>query len=82
MMYQDSVQRIDDMELFFNTSGSQCRMAQVTAISDGRPIIRFNGETADSSKKYKHLDSYTPTVGDYVVLVMISRTYVILGKVV
>lgn len=82
MMYQNSVQRIDDMELFFNTSGSQCRMAQVTAILDGRPIIRFNGETEDSSKQYKYLGSYTPIVGDYVVLVMISRTYVILGKVV
>lgn len=84
MIYQNGAQRIDDMNLLFDNqkNTSTYRMAKVTAVTGGRPVIRFNGETADSSKAYKYLSSYAPTVGDYVLLAATGRTYVILGKVV
>jgi len=59
------------------------RLATVTSISSGQPMVTFDGETAESSKRYKRLSSYSsPTVGDRVMLAEIAGTYVILGKVV
>lgn len=82
MIYTDESQRIRDMEDLFKSETSPFRMAVVTSIINGRPVIRMNGETVDSSKKYKYLSSYVPSAGDYVLLAVTSRTYVILGKVV
>ena len=82
MIYQNSEQRITDMDDFFGGKPCSYRMAKVMALSNGRPVIRFNGETADSAKMYRYLSSYTPAVGDYVLLAVTARTYVILGKVV
>lgn len=81
MIYESSSQRIDDMEKMFGEK-SVYRMATVMSVSGGRPIIRFNGETKNAEKKYKYLGSYSPAVGDKVILARISRSYVILGKVV
>lgn len=41
----------------------------------------FDGEETASQKQYAYLDSYTPAVGDRVLLASISGTYVILGKI-
>ena len=57
------------------------RLATVTSTSGG-VSVQFDGETAPSAKKYKHLSSYTPAVGDRVLMAEIAGTYVILGKVV
>lgn len=43
--------------------------------------ITFDGEDAASEKQYAYLSSYTPTVGDRVLLASTSSTYVVLGKV-
>jgi len=45
-------------------------------------VLQFDGETAPSAKKYKRLSSYTPAVGDRVLMAEIAGTYVILGKIV
>ena len=82
MIYDNVSQRRDDMASFLGDKGSSYRMAQVTKVIDGRPILRFNGESKDSSKRYKYLSSYKPEAGDYVLLASLARTYVILGKVV
>jgi hypothetical protein len=56
------------------------RIATVTGTS---PLnIQFDGETAASSRTYTRLSSYTPSVGDRVLLSRISSTWVVLGKIV
>ena len=63
-------------------SNSQFRFATVDSLSGSNPIIKFDGEQTPSSKIYKRLGSYAPTKGDRVLLVSVSGTYVILGKVI
>lgn len=50
--------------------------------SGGRPRIIFDGEDAPSQKKYPYLGSYTPGKNDRVLLLSVSGTYVVLGKVI
>ncbi len=82
MIYASNDQRVEDMQRVFGGGKGAYRMAKVMDVQEGRPVIRFNGEQENSVKKYKHLASYTPTAGDYVLLAAVSRTYVIIGKVV
>ena len=57
-------------------------IATVTALLEGSPLIRFDGETTASQKLYKRMASYTsPAVNDRVLLLRISGTYIILGKI-
>lgn len=58
------------------------KMATVTSVSGSNVYIQFYGETSASQKPYKRLSSYTPTVGDTVILQNINNSYVITGKVV
>ncbi len=51
------------------------------ADATGKPKIRFAGETNASQKRYTFLDSYTPVVGDRVLLARVQGTYVVLGKI-
>lgn len=57
------------------------RMATVTSTTGGI-FIQFYGEDTPSQKPFKRLGSYSPTVGDTVVLQNINGSYVITGKVV
>lgn len=82
MIYESSSQRTKDLTDTLGNTNTPFRMAKVMALSDGRPIIRFFGETTNAQKRYKSLASYTPAVGDSVFLASTSGTYVILGKVV
>ena len=52
------------------------------AYSSGRPKIVFDGETTASEKQYPYLSSYTPTANDRVMLLRVSGSYVIIGKVI
>lgn len=64
-------------------SSNKYRLATVTSLSSGNPLVKFDGETAASQKLYKRLASYSsPLVNDRVLLLQISGTYIILGKVV
>jgi len=81
MMYDNPGQQLDELQQLF-AGDKAYRMAVVSSISSGRPYIRFYGENAASQKPYKYLQSYTPTVGDKVLVARVSKTYVILGKVV
>ena len=60
---------------------SEYKLGTVTSTSGG-VSVQFDGETTPSTKKYKRLSSYTPAVGDRVLMAEIAGTYVILGKVV
>lgn len=57
-------------------------LATVAAVSSGRASLTFDGETTATQKYYRHLASYTPAAGHRVLVVKISGTYVILGRVV
>lgn len=48
----------------------QVRFAVVVDVDDpeGRPRIQFEGETSASVKRYPYYASYTPTVGDAVMV--------------
>lgn len=50
------------------------------ANANGKPTVKFAGESQPSQKRYSYLDSYTPTVNDRVLMAKVSGTYVILGK--
>lgn len=63
--------------------GSPYRIATVTSLSSGKPLVKFDGETATSSKLYKRLASYSsPAVNDRVLLLRVFGTYIIIGKIV
>nr|DAY79179.1 MAG TPA: hypothetical protein [Caudoviricetes sp.] len=82
MMYQSGLEKYEGMEEAVGDKKASYRMAKVTAVTNGRPYITFNGELKQSGKPYKYLASYTPAQGDYVLVAVVSGTHVILGKVV
>jgi hypothetical protein len=47
----------------------------------GRPAVIFEGEATATTKTYPYLSSYTPTIGDKVLLIRAGSTWVILGKI-
>jgi hypothetical protein len=64
-----------------SVQGSQFKMGTVTAVASGIHV-QFDGETSPSGKVYKKLASYSsPAVNDRVLLLQISGTYIILGKI-
>jgi len=57
-------------------------MATVASISNGKVYLKYYGETEASQKPTKRVSSYTPAVGDTVILQNINGSLVIVGKVV
>ena len=55
-------------------------LATVSGISSGRLQLIFDGDTAPSQKRYQKLATYdSPAVGDRVLAVKMSGTYVVIG---
>ena len=65
-----------------NNGETQARMAVVSSISGNNVYLTFYGEEEMSQKPYKRRDSYTPAIGDTVVLQKVGSSYLITGKVV
>nr|DAY51561.1 MAG TPA: hypothetical protein [Caudoviricetes sp.] len=57
------------------------RLASITAIDSGGVSVQFEGENTASDKAYTVVQSYYPTLGDRVVMLNISGTYIVLGSV-
>nr|DAG11726.1 MAG TPA: hypothetical protein [Caudoviricetes sp.] len=57
------------------------RLAAITAIDSGGVSVQFEGEDTASDKTYTVVQSYHPTLGDRVVMLNISGTYIVLGCV-
>jgi hypothetical protein len=57
------------------------RLAMVQTAA-GRPTLKFDGETLATTLAYPYLASYTPTIGDRVLVIMLNGSGVVLGKVV
>lgn len=60
---------------------SNVALAKVTGTASGGVLLQFDGDTEARQGAYKILQSYSPTVGDSVVCIKISGTYVVLGKI-
>ena len=58
------------------------RMATVDSVSEAGVIVTLDGDTEPRTKAYKRVASYTPASGDRVLLLPISGTYIIMGKVI
>ena len=82
MMFDNNKDKIREEREFYGRDSGALRMAEVAALSGGRPIVKFYGETKNSQKLYKYLAGYTPAVGDKVAMAKMGGTYVIVGKVV
>lgn len=57
-------------------------LGTITAYTSGTGVqVQVDGEDSGTTKNYQFLSSYTPAVGDRVILEEISGSYVIVGKV-
>ncbi len=57
-------------------------LGQISAYSAGTGVtLTIDGETSPTTKEYCFLESYSPTVGDRVLIEEISGTYVVIGKI-
>ena len=57
------------------------RLALITAIGSGGVSVQFEGEDTASDKTYAVVQNYHPILGDRVVVLNISGTYIVLGSV-
>lgn len=61
-------------------AGSSFAIGTIDTIDGTSASVRFDGETAASTKKYPSV-GYSPVAGDRVVLSLVGRSWVILGKI-
>ena len=71
----------NDISQAGQTEEKKTKMATVTSVTGGL-FIQFYGETTPSLKPFKRLGSYSPTVGDVVIVQNINGSYIVTGKVV
>lgn len=60
---------------------SNVTLAKVIATATGGVQLQFDGDTESRQGIYKVLQSYTPAVGDDVICIKLSGTYIVLGKI-
>jgi hypothetical protein len=61
----------------------QYRLGKIdSAYVSGQSKVIFDGESVASGKSYPRLGSYTPLANDRVLMLCISGSYVILGKII
>ena len=53
MMFDNNKDKIREEREFYGRDSGALRMAEVAALSGGRPIVKFYGETKNSQKLYK-----------------------------
>ena len=74
-----------DLDFFPDQGGQQQKgellLATVGAKDSGGTTLIFDGLTSATTKKYKRLNTYTPTAGARVLVAKINGSYVILGAV-
>jgi hypothetical protein len=81
-MYDSATEEIKD-EKNQQPKQENFKLASVTELftQDQCAKITFYGEDTPSEKEYSYLASYTPTIGDKVLLARVGESWVILGKV-
>lgn len=58
-----------------------CRYGTITEISLQGVKVRFDGETSAGDMHYTRLSSYTPAVGDRVLLIRCKSDYIAIGAI-
>lgn len=81
MMYESSNDMANSLQEGGETS-SAFKMAKVSSVSGSNVYLTFYGESSPRIKSYKRLASYSPAVGDTVIVAKLNNSYTILGKVV
>ena len=75
-------QDVKMIQQMMNQNKPQKRMVEfgvVDAIAtNGRPIVKLDGRSLPGTKAYQHLTSYTPMIGDDVMII----SNVVIGKIV
>lgn len=80
-MYETSNEMANSLQNI-NTVSTSFKMAIVTELSGEDIFLTFYGEETQRIKSYKRLASYTPNVGDTVLVAKLNKSYTIMGKVV
>lgn len=80
-MYETSNEMANSLQSI-NTTSTSFKMATISQVSGSDVYLTFYGEETQRIKSYKRLESYTPTVGDTVLVAKLNKSYTILGKVV
>lgn len=58
-------------------------LGTVKAVDVGNGLqLLIDGEEEPTTKKYKYISSYTPTIDDRVMIEEIGGSYVVLGKII
>lgn len=57
------------------------QFATVTSVDNDKIKVKFNMDDTASELEYLKLKSYTPTVGDRVIMVKTGATYICLGAI-
>ena len=78
MIYQSAIDQVKGMR---TEDPVVFRLAEVTSLSNGRAYVKFYGESAASTKLYPYIEGYKPTVGDKVLMIAQSDTFIIAGKI-
>ena len=80
-MYETSNEMANSLQNI-NTVSTSFKMATITELSGEDIFLTFYGEETQRIKSYKRLASYTPNVGDTVLVAKLNKSYTIMGKVV
>lgn len=65
------------------TKSDEFKLGKIDAnYVDGRPKVIFDDELAVSTKEYPYIASYSPLSDDRVLLLRVSGSFVILGKII
>lgn len=56
------------------------RLGEVTSITGGL-FVKFDGETAASTKSYPKISTFAPAVADRVLLARVGSTWVVIGAI-
>ena len=80
-MFETSNEMANSLQEINKTSTS-FKMATVTEVNGAAVFLTFYGEETQRIKSYKRLSTYSPAVGDTVLVAKLNKSYTILGKVV
>lgn len=79
----DQVKALIKKELKKDQETPLIRQARIDyAYVSGNPRVIFPGEEGPGEKTYPYLEHYTPIAGDHVLMVLLGKTYIIVGKIV
>lgn len=80
-MYNEEFVDIIQEAIQNNKDPEQFRLGTITSTNSNGSQVRFDGHDTALTKRFKHIRTYIPVVGNRVLLVRTKGTYVILGSI-